>query len=125
MRLAVDVHISRRTCDALIDSGHVIVTRARDRERDEDFFTRAVADGAEGIVTADKDFAEMTQRANVYWIRVAGHVSPPTQAALALLRLEAIARRKAAQIARHEARRDTTAATRADGAELPPFARRS
>ena len=54
MRIAIDVCVGKRGAELLRDAGHEVIA-AEHGESDRDWFTRAIAWGAELFVSADVD----------------------------------------------------------------------
>lgn len=55
MKIAVDVNVGRKGIRILREAGHDVVVEAAPAERDESWFARAVAAGAEAVVSYDSD----------------------------------------------------------------------
>jgi predicted nuclease of predicted toxin-antitoxin system len=55
MKIAVDTCIGRVGANLLRAAGHVVVVTAAEGERDDEWFARALAAGAEFIISTDRD----------------------------------------------------------------------
>ncbi len=69
MRVAVDVCIGARGIRGLLRAGHEVVTIAHPGEVDRTWFARAMANGAEVVISADSDLEILTYDAGVRLFR--------------------------------------------------------
>lgn len=69
MKLAVDVCIGNRGIKKLREAGHDVVVVAEHAESDRDWFARALAAGAEVIVSADRDLEILAYDQRIKFVR--------------------------------------------------------
>ena len=72
MKVGIDSHVARAARQRLVALGHEVVVVAAESEADAAWFARALAAGAEAVVSADSDLRPLAREACVYWIRVVG-----------------------------------------------------
>jgi hypothetical protein len=71
--IAVDVHVSLRMQGLLQAHGIKVVVRAEHAEPDQAWFARAVAAGAQAVISSDWDLARLCNEANIAWVKLPTH----------------------------------------------------
>ncbi len=79
MKIGIDCHVSRAAQRRIVELGHEIVVTPEHAESDASWCARAVAAGAEAVVSADSDLGPLAYRAGVYFIRIPGHTRSAPQ----------------------------------------------
>ena len=87
MKIAVDVCVGRVGANILRRAGHVIVVTAGHGEGDEDWFARALAAGADVIISTDRDLEILCYDNRLPFFKARAHHSGRVTAERLLQRL--------------------------------------
>jgi hypothetical protein len=73
MKFAIDCHVSKAVQNLIVETGHVIVVRARPAETDSSWFNRGLEAGAVGFISNDNDIGDLvwnSGRKDIAWVQL-------------------------------------------------------